>query len=163
MMKLTINLVPSSSWYNNLRKILTDKEWEKCKEYSKLMSGGVCCICGGIGLKHPTECHEEWGYDDKTHIQKLMGIVALCPSCHEVKHIGLAKINNHFERAYNHFKEINQCDKIKTLTYINQAFKDWEQRSRYQWTLDLSYLETINNHLNIDEKRMSEIQLLGKK
>jgi hypothetical protein len=33
------------------------------------------------------ECHEEWDYDDETHVQKLTGLIALCGRCHRVKHL----------------------------------------------------------------------------
>jgi len=50
----------------------------------------LCETCGGCGPQYPVECHEIWNYDDTRLIQKLDGLIALCPDCHEVKHIGLA-------------------------------------------------------------------------
>jgi 5-methylcytosine-specific restriction endonuclease McrA len=61
-----------------------------------------CQVCGGRGSKHPVECHEIWHYDDENKIQKLMGLIALCPSCHQVKHIGLAQIQGKGEEANRH-------------------------------------------------------------
>jgi len=47
-MKLTIELVPSSSWTNNVRAIVTKKQWDiiKVKVSSKAYS--VCEICSGV-------------------------------------------------------------------------------------------------------------------
>ena len=34
--------------------------------------------------------HEVWDYDDARRVQRLVRLIALCPACHEVKHLGLA-------------------------------------------------------------------------
>lgn len=55
-------------------------------------------VCGGRGEKWPVECHEMWQYDDKNHVQKLAGLIALCPDYHKVKHIGYASIKRALSR-----------------------------------------------------------------
>jgi len=74
-MKLEIELVPSTSWYSNLRKVLTIPEWTKLREEAYARSNYVCSICGNKGVLH---AHEEWVYDDNQKIQTLDKIVALC-------------------------------------------------------------------------------------
>lgn len=88
-MKLTIELVPSTSWFSNLRSLLSSEEWDKIRRGCYKNANYKCEICSGVGPKHPVECHETWEYDEKQGIQKLIGLIALCPSCHEVKHVGL--------------------------------------------------------------------------
>jgi hypothetical protein len=137
---LTIELVPSSSWLNNVRAIVTDKQWNSIKSsvYSKAYY--MCEICGEVGPNHPVECHEIWTYDDKSLIQKLEGMISLCPNCHMVKHIGLAQIQGRFDKALKHFMRVNGLGKDKAVKLIDDSFKIWRERSNKKWKLDLSHL-----------------------
>jgi len=139
-LKLTIGLVPKSSWLNNVRAIVTDKQWDTIRSsvYSKAYY--MCEICGEVGPNHPVECHEIWSYDDKSLIQKLEGMISLCPNCHMVKHIGLAQIQGKFNKALKHFMHVNGLDKDKAVKLIDDSFKIWEKRSKKKWILDLSHL-----------------------
>lgn len=138
---LTIELVPASSFYHNLRSLLKKSQWDILRKKAYQLANYKCEICGGIGKKHPVECHEKWEYDDITHIQKLAGLYALCPKCHQVKHFGLAALNNKFEATLKHFVKINQISLEDANLYIQNAFEVWDVRSRYEWTLDLSWLK----------------------
>ena len=79
MTKLTIELVPSTSWFNNVRSQVSAQEWDIIRHIVYAKANNICEICGGKGNKHAVECHEIWEYDDKEHIQKLIGMIALCP------------------------------------------------------------------------------------
>ena len=81
-----------------------------------------------------------WSYDDERHIQKLVKLVALCPSCHEVKHMGLAGIRGRAGAAMAHLAKVNDWSMADARLYVEKVFEVWEQRSRHQWTLDISYL-----------------------
>ena len=139
-LKLTIELVPSSSWMNNVRSVLSTKQWDILRKSVYEQAWNLCEICGGEGLKHPVECHEVWSYDDKTHVQKLERMIALCPNCHQVKHFGLAQLQGREERVKKHFIKVNNLKKVEAEKYIKQAFLIWAERSSQSWTLDLSYL-----------------------
>jgi hypothetical protein len=138
---LTIELVPSSSWFNNVRAAVTRKQWDTLRKQVYTQAWDTCQICGGIGPKHPVECHEIWHYDDIKLIQKLTGMIALCPDCHMVKHMGLAQINNKDKQALNHFMKVNELKKEEAEKYIANAFAKWAERSGKTWTLDISILE----------------------
>ena len=110
--KLTVELIPSTCHFSNVRTTVTSTEWDKIRHISYAAADNKCEICksNGIlqGYKHKVECHEIWNYDDINHVQTLVGLVSLCPTCHQVKHIGraiaigkltvckkqLAKVNN---------------------------------------------------------------------
>jgi hypothetical protein len=147
-LKLSIELVPSTSFYKNLRSILSSSDWNRLRTDSYKKANYRCEICNGIGLKHPVECHEIWSYDDKKHIQKLEGLISLCPSCHEVKHIGLAYLKNRGDIAKSHFKKINNLQDFEASFLIDQSFKQHSKRSQYNWSIDLSWLDDKN----IDER-----------
>src|ERR1017187_3032700 len=107
-MKLEVELVPSSCFYTNLRSILSKGNWDRLRKYSYEKANLKCEICGESGLdqgsKHALECHEVWAYDDVNLIQSLVRVEALCPRCHEVKHIGLAGLKGHNQRAVDRLK-----------------------------------------------------------
>ena len=132
-MLLLLDLVPSSSWLNNVRTIVSKKQWDiiRFKIYTK--ANNVCEICGGIGPKHPIECHEIWEYDDKSLIQKLDGMIALCPSCHQVKHFGLSQIRGLGESALKHLMKINKINRVAANKIISDSFNKWEERSKKKW------------------------------
>ena len=140
-MRLSIELVPETCWFSNVRSHVSKKEWDTIKKEVSDKALSVCQICGGVGPKHPVECHEIWIYDDIKFIQKLEGMIALCPDCHMCKHIGLAQIQGRGEKALKHLMKINGLKKKEAEAYIVEAFKVWQARSQQKWTLDLSHLQ----------------------
>ncbi len=140
-MKLTIELVPRTAWFSNLRKELTKEWWDRLRRDTYQAAGYECEICGGKGPKWPVECHEKWAYNDQEKIQTLLGLIALCPSCHQVKHIGLANVHGKLEQATTHLIRINNIPCAQAVEYIQQAVQRWQHRSMFEWTLDVSWLE----------------------
>lgn len=139
-MRLTIELVPQTSWFNNVRAVVTKKRWDYLKSQVASKAYDTCEICGGQGPKHPVECHEVWSYDNKTHVQKLERMIALCPDCHMVKHFGFAQIQGKGGAALRHLMKVNKLTYKKAEAYVTQAFQVWAERSTKTWTLDISSL-----------------------
>jgi len=158
---LEIELIPASSWYSNVRSNVTKKQWDiiRNKVYSEAYN--LCQICGEQGNKHPVECHEMWEFDDFKLIQKLIGMIALCPMCHATKHYGLSKIQGKEEIIFNHFIKINNIDKVAVKHYIDSVFKIWETRSQKEWELDISILK--NYGVDIYESNNSKKDRVVKK
>ena len=140
---LTIELVPKTAWNINVRSEVSDSEWNRIKKLTYRKANYICEVCGGKGKKWPVECHEIWNYDDETHIQTLKGLIALCPQCHQVKHIGLAQIKGKYEEAKRHLAKVNGYSNKESEKYIRKQFELWTSRSKYEWTLDCSWLESI--------------------
>jgi hypothetical protein len=138
---LTLELVPSSSWMSNVRAVVTKKQWDYIKSQVSSKAYNVCEICGNVGPKHPVECHEIWSYSNKKLIQNLEGMIALCPACHMVKHIGFAEVQGKRVQAVRHLMFINKMTMSQAEDYIKQSFKVWHERSQKSWTLDLSHLK----------------------
>lgn len=139
-LKLTIELVPETSWYNNVRAIVTKSQWDKLRAAVYSQAYDLCEICGGQGPKHPVECHEVWLYDDKRCIQTLERMIALCPACHQVKHFGLAEVQGKGDQALKHFMKVNNLSKTKAEELIKAAFIKWADRSKKPWVVDISNL-----------------------
>lgn len=141
-MRLSIELVPSTCWYSNVRSNVTDETWTRLQRITFEHASHACEICGGRGTKHPVEAHETWAYDDHRMIQRLTGLIGLCPRCHEVKHIGLAIARGRSEPAMTWLAAVNQISANHALAYVQRALQIHEIRSRFQWQLDVSILET---------------------
>lgn len=152
MSKLTIELVPQTCWFSNVRDHVSSATWDKLRRHTYRQAGYRCEICGGKGEKHPVECHEIWHYDDAAKQQTLVGLIALCPSCHQVKHIGLATIKGKRQEATQHLANVNHWSQEETEQYIDLAFQVWQERSLSEWTFDLSWLQE-NFGLDIKVKR----------
>ena len=146
--RLTIELVPRTSWFSNLRSRVDRPTWERLKRETALRAGNRCEVCGGRGPRWPVECHEIWSYDDKNYIQKLEGLIALCPSCHEVKHIGLAGVRGRSLKAEKHLAKVNGWSEEDVRNYIEYSFELWSRRSKHEWNLDLSWAEQRRIILN---------------
>ncbi len=138
---LTIELVPQTCWFSNVRSEVSPAEWDRLRKAVSHEAGNRCQICGGRGPKWPVECHEIWGYDDECHIQTLRGLLALCPACHEVKHMGLANIRGRGRIAMQHLAKVNGWTAPEAECYIAEQFAVWQRRSGFQWTLDMTWLE----------------------
>lgn len=135
-LRLSVELVPSTSWGSNVRAVLTKQQWAVLSKSVRSKAYDICNACGG----EATDCHEVWAYDDQKQSQKLTGMVALCHACHEVKHIGLAGIRGHGERAIKHFMRVNELSRRQAEKVIQRAFDVWAERSEVEWTLDISIL-----------------------
>ncbi len=146
---LTIELVPKTSWYSNVRSNVTSTQWSKIKKDRATLAGYKCEICNGTGfdqgIRWAVECHEIWEYDDKNHIQKLKSMTSLCPRCHEVKHIGLAAVRGKLEYATQHFMAVNGVSSDEAEDYIIGCFEEHAERSKHEWALDLDHLEERYN------------------
>lgn len=138
---LTIELVPKSSFYSNVRSEVTRSQWDKIRKQVYDNAGHKCEICGGVGKRHAVEAHEIWNYNDVDNIQTLVGMIALCPSCHQVKHIGLAQIQGKFHYALGHLAKINSWTLQHSNAYVERCFEEWNRRSQKKWKLDISYLD----------------------
>jgi hypothetical protein len=150
--RLSIELVPSTAWWSNVRSNVSRADWEKCKRFVRARSGDRCEVCGGRGRRWPVECHEIWHYDDENEIQTLVGLIALCPSCHEVKHIGRAMAMGNLERAIDHLCRVNGWQPEHAGTYIEVQLEIHALRSTHQWKLDISFLETLGINATVTDR-----------
>ncbi|MBO3809708.1 MAG: hypothetical protein FGF50_08970 [Candidatus Brockarchaeota archaeon] len=144
--KLTIELVPSTVWFSSLYNLMPEDKWRELKKQI-YEEEGECYICGST--ESPFELHEFWEYDDKNHVQKLIGVHHLCRLCHMIKHIGfwchtedgrtkLKQIGLSREDLIKHFCKVNQCSEKDFLQHEDNAFKIWRERSKHQWRQNFS-------------------------
>lgn len=141
-MQLTIELVPTTCWFSNVRSEVSKDEWDLLRRRCYSAASYRCEICNGRGRKWPVEAHEIWDYDDVNKVQKLVRLIALCPNCHGVKHIGgqQSKSKAAGDRALKHLMKVNGLTKSKAEAYIQECYEVWNERSRHEWVLDITWL-----------------------
>jgi hypothetical protein len=167
--KLLIELIPTTCHFSNVRTTVSKKEWDKLRFLTYEKADNKCEICGDNGLnqgyKHRVECHEIWDYNDETHVQKLVGLISLCPICHQVKHIGRAIAMRNHQDAYIQLAKVNKWTPKQVETHILESFELHRERSKHQWTLDLSILtkEPYNLKIKLGAKRIFEVKKYKKK
>ena len=137
-----MNSSPSTCWYTNVRSHVPTNEWDVLRRAVYRRAQNRCEVCGGRGKAHSVECHEIWHYDDTTNVQRLAGFTALCPDCHQVKHIGLANVQGKSAQALSHLASVNGWSVSEARACLAKAFELWARRSEHDWQLDLSLLET---------------------
>jgi len=154
--KLTVELVPSNQWGSNLRSALSRGQWNRLRKQSYEKAGHVCEICKATGFQQgrnrAVECHEIWNYDDENRIQRLDGVISLCPRCHQVKHLGRSLKVGAGRVALAHLLQVNKWTPERTVEYVESAFVLHEVRSvGHAYTLDLAWLASPDSPLSDDE------------
>lgn len=152
---LVPELIPRTTWFNNLRSFVPQSTWDIIRKQCYRDANYRCEICGGKGEKWPVEAHEKWRFDDEKRIQYLDGLIALCPMCHKVKHIGFAGSIGMYPAARAWMARINGWTEELCEIAVKGEFKRWEERNYTKWILDYSnapiFMQTIVRE--IEEKR----------
>ncbi len=144
-----VELVPKTSWYTNVRSNVSKEKWDTIRKKSYKLANNQCEICGDTGknqgFNHNVECHEIWDYNEMTRTQKLTGLISLCPYCHKCKHPGLAQINGELGIVIKHLMKINDMSENEAKSFLAKAFVTWSERSSYDWTVNIDYIEKYLN------------------
>lgn len=151
--KLTIELVPSSLHGRNLHngQYISDRAWRNLSRRVYRRAGYRCEICGGRGTRHPVECHEVWKYDLTSFDQRLVKLIALCPYCHMVKHIGLTGHKNKMGLAITHLARVNGWTNRQAIHYKDLHLSLVYQYDKIDWGLDLSHLHEYGIQVALPE------------
>jgi hypothetical protein len=137
-LELTIDLVPESSWGQNLRLLLGRTRWDKLRKQILGEQGNVCAVCGAA---EKLQCHEVWEFNDETGVQLLRGFQATCNLCHFASHFGLAQRladqgHLNLDNVIEHFLKVNGVTMEQFRRHKTDAFALWRKRSEREWTLD---------------------------
>lgn len=157
--QLRASLLPATTWGSNLRGIFKSAEWDRLRIPVCTAADNVCEVCGAEarmdnGRKRRPDCHELWGFEhrDGQHIQRLKRLIALCPDCHRVQHIGLAELNGETDLVIAKLRAVNGWTSQQAEFELDRAEAEFERRQRHDWDLDLSVLKesvTIEGYPNL--------------
>jgi hypothetical protein len=143
--KLEPVLVPKPlvrrSVYRALRR---GAKWRKIREDARALSGGPCEICAAPE-RPGMICHEDWEYDDATHVARLTRFLWICPDCNAVIHLGegprswTGGLENDPARfVFDHMITVNGMDFDEATASIVQANRIWQERSKHDWTVTVA-------------------------
>ncbi|MEJ7703908.1 MAG: hypothetical protein WKF47_09655 [Geodermatophilaceae bacterium] len=103
--------------------------------------GHRCEACGAAEDRttpRRLEAHERWHYDDRTGVQALRRLIALCSPCHLVTHFGYANVTGRTDEAFAHLRAVTGMTQLQAWAHIRAAEDLWIERSARVWELDLS-------------------------
>ena len=138
--KLGFQLVPDGCQGVNLRSALPKEVWDRLRRAAYARADGRCSICGRAGR---LEAHEVWSYDDEAHVQHLCDVIAVCPACHAVIHIGRTALLGHEPEAQAHFMKVNGCTQSEYHAALGEADRIHAERSRHEWVTEISKLKEL--------------------
>jgi hypothetical protein len=139
---LFIDLIPSTSWFTNVRSCIRPCDWNRLRRLVYDRANGKCECCNAIPANWggSLEAHERWHYNNRNGVQKLMRVIALCKMCHTATHMGLADIRGTGDRARAHLMRVTKMDKEDLMRHSEVASRIWSDRSKRKWKLDLSII-----------------------
>jgi 5-methylcytosine-specific restriction endonuclease McrA len=139
--RLTVDRIPTSCHCSNVRSSVSEGRWDTLRRRVYRRAGSRCVICGDVGAGHPVEAHEAWEYDEAERMQRLAGMMALCPACHEAKHFDRAVRLGRGEQVRAHLARINGWSEDEVEEHLRTAAEDWRRRDEVgDWGLDLAAL-----------------------
>ena len=143
---LFVDLIPRTCWFTNVRTCVTPKDWERLRRPIFRRAGYVCEACGAAedrDARRWLEAHERWHFDERTGVQSLRRLIALCSPCHLVTHFGYANVQGRTDEALAHLRKVNGLTLAEALTHVHAAEDVWIARSARVWELDLSILTDL--------------------
>jgi len=146
--KVQIQLIPETSWYYNLRKVLPKEEWDKLRKQVYAYYQYQCSGCGQGNVQ--LHAHEVWKFDMRSKTQKLVRLVALCELCHAVEHIGHTELQSpkYVHKVGLHIKTVLGWTPQQFMKKREAAFNKWHQRNRYTWKVDFGpYTHLVRKEL----------------
>ena len=162
---LTLDVVPRTCHYSNLRTELPRATWDVLRRAAYAKTNRRCAICGGRGRagQNVVEAHERWDYvpnGPEGPVQRLVEIQALCPDCHEVKHFGLAQVRGREEQALAHLMEVNGWSRREATDHVREEASEYEARSMLLWDLDVSVIDDDESTLTCFSRRREKNKAL---
>jgi Domain of unknown function (DUF5710) len=140
---LSVDLIPKSAWFTNVRSCVSPEDWERLRTMVTRRAWQRCEFCSANRdpeMQRRLEVHERWAFDDASRVQTLRRLVCICSDCHAVVHYGVTQIQGDVEAAFEHLIAVAELDVPQAKAHVLDAFRVWEERSQHQWDLDLSML-----------------------
>lgn len=146
-MRLSIELIPKSAFFQNARYGRPRSHWERVKLLTAADAGHKCEICHDIkGQCDRVEIHEIWNWQvtsETEGIQTLERTIALCPWCHRAKHWGHSEGTGLIVPTRNHMKRVNGWTDDELELHITGAWREWRRLSKITWTPEMSFLDSM--------------------
>lgn len=153
-LRLWANLIPKNSFFDNLRYLFHNDEWDIIRKVVYKRDNFSCKICKRQNIK--LEAHEEWVYNYENKTQKLENIVSLCNLCHINKHLGFAEIlvkekKKTQESIINHWCWVNNEKEKNFNNYRESVFELWNLKNLIEWKIISFDDNLISNKINLSK------------
>ena len=132
-LRLTIEPIPNSSRLTSLSKLLPPARWDALRRTVYRQARYRCQACGREGRLH---CHEVWHYAEQTNRQWLAGFLALCPDCHDAKHITTVYNDAQRARLLRHFLAVNGLTPSEGESCLRAALDRQRWLDQRHWVVD---------------------------
>jgi hypothetical protein len=132
------DMLPVTTAEQNIRHLLGPEAWNRIRKHAYQAAGYRCEICGEKGK---LEAHEQFILHNETTVQELAKIMALCPLCHKVHHLGIARRLGMLNDVKAHMLEVNGWSNRQLDQAIQESYEIWAQRCDWPWVVDLQWLE----------------------
>lgn len=147
---LFVDLIPSTSWFRNVRAGVSPRDWERIRQMVYRRAGMRCEACGAAkdkARRRWLECHERWAYRAPagagSGVQSLRRLICLCSDCHACTHWGHLAVTGGPEAeqaAFGHLMSVTGMSAQQAGEHVDAAFHLWTSRSEREWTADLSLI-----------------------
>jgi hypothetical protein len=145
---LFVDLIPSTSWFTNIRSAVSPQAWDRLRRMVYRRAGNRCEACGSRP-DHPAglymEAHERFAYDTRAGVQALRRLICLCTACHGTTHFGFTSLGGEDEAAaaLGHLQFVTGMTRVQAERHVREAFALWERRSSIAWQVDLSMITAL--------------------
>ncbi|MEM1577955.1 MAG: hypothetical protein QXM27_03030 [Candidatus Pacearchaeota archaeon] len=170
-----IDILPRNITWNSNREfyiepdsVEIDKKWESFKKRIGWRKNKRCWICGKKEKDYFGSYEAFWEWNEREHVQKLIGIHYLCNECAKIKKglqerifspETLFKKDKYKKELIAHFCEVNNCTERDFYLYIKKLFKIWKkwENNEIKWKINFGkYEKSIRKWFGA--KRIKEIK-----
>lgn len=149
--RVRCDALPPTVWGSNVRALAERSPergvWDRLRFATGDAAGNRCEACGVEsstpgGRPRRPDCHERWVFDltGPVPVQRLDRLVALCPGCHEVQHLGRATTLGRRPVVLATLMRVNRWERIDAVADIIRADYRFRLVAEHRFDLDLSAL-----------------------
>jgi hypothetical protein len=148
---LFVDLIPKSSWFDNVRAAVDPADWDRLRHHVYRRAGYRCEACRTNRFR--LEAHERFAYEAQAGVQRLVRLICLCHWCHTATHMGLAGLRGVQDQALAHLMTVTGMNPAEANEHVSEAFARWERRSQIPWHVDLSMIAAARIGLRVAPQR----------
>lgn len=143
LLALRADRLPPTVWGSNLRAFFPTSRWQDLSRSTAERAGQECEVCGrGPGDRSGLDCNEMWEFLDVggVHVQRLVGVIAMCEWCHLTQHSGRADMIGRYDDVVAVLMDVNRWTELRAVRDISASETEFKERSQFDWDMDLSVL-----------------------
>lgn len=141
---LFVDMIPSTSWYVNVRSAVSPTDWYRVSQMVRRRAHWTCEACGFVAdetARLLMDAHERFAYDEASGVQRLVRLICLCADCHGATHYGHSASIGEAATVLHHLQLVTGMTADQAEAHLRDAYELWQRRSAIQWTVDLSVIK----------------------